>query len=164
MGRSRTYEWADPAISAAAVGQRTGLEFLREIASGRLPGPPIGATVDFAFEGAEHGRAVFSLVPGEEHYNPIGSVHGGIYAILLDSAAGCAVQSTLPQGMAYTSLDLTVKFLRPITVDTGTVRAVGTVVSSGRRTALAQAQLVDASDRLLAHATSSCMLFPVPAA
>lgn len=89
-------------------------------------------------------------------------MHGGIFATLLDSAAGCAVQSTLPQRVAYTSLDLTVKFLRRITVDTGTVRAIGTVVSKGRQTALAQAQLVDAKDRLLAHATSSCMLFPVP--
>jgi uncharacterized protein (TIGR00369 family) len=103
-------------------------------------------------------------VPGEEHYNPIGSVHGGIYATMLDSAAGCAVQSTLPQGMGYTSLDLTVKFLRPITADTGKVRAVGSVLSSGRRTALAEAQLLDSADRLLAHATSSCMLFPVPGA
>lgn len=106
---------------------------------------------------------VFSLVPGEEHYNPIGSVHGGVYATLLDSAAGCAVQSTLPQGMGYTSLDLTVKFLRPVTVDTGRIRAVGTVVSSGRRTALAEARLLDEKDRLLAHATSTCMLFRLPA-
>lgn len=90
-------------------------------------------------------------------------MHGGIYATLLDSAAGCAVQSTLPPGMAYTSLDLTVKFLRRITVETGTVRAIGTVVSSGRQTALAQAQLVDATDRVLAHATSTCMLFPLSA-
>lgn len=89
-------------------------------------------------------------------------MHGGIFATLLDSAAGCAVQSTLPQGMAYTSLDLTVKFLRRITVDTGVVRAVGTIVNKSRQTALAQAQLVDAKDRLLAHATSSCLLFPVP--
>ena len=110
----------------------------------------------------EPGRAVFSLTPGEEHYNPIGSVHGGIFATLLDSAAGCAVQSTLPQGVAYTSLDLTVKFLRRITVDTGTVRAIGTVVSRGRQTALAEVRLVDEKDRLLAHATSSCMLFPLP--
>ncbi|MET8326573.1 PaaI family thioesterase [Streptomyces sp. NPDC005181] len=163
MGRSRTYEWEDPAISAAAVGRGTGLEFLRDIAAGRLPGPPVGATVDLSLDEVEPGRAVFSLVPGEEHYNPIGSVHGGIYATLLDSAAGCAVQSTLPQGMAYTSLDLTVKFLRPITVDTGKIRAVGTVVSSGRRTALAEARLLDEADRLLAHATSTCMLFPLPA-
>ncbi|MDX2731844.1 MULTISPECIES: PaaI family thioesterase [Streptomyces] len=163
MGRSRTYEWEDPAISAATVGRTTGLEFVREIATGRLPGPPIAATLDFTLDEAEHGRVVFSLVPGEEHYNPIGSVHGGVYATLLDSAAGCAVQSTLPQGMGYTSLDLTVKFLRPVTVDTGRIRAVGTVVSSGRRTALAEARLLDEKDRLLAHATSTCMLFPLPA-
>ncbi len=139
-----------------------GLDFLREVQAGRLAAPPVGRTLDFALDEVEHGRAVFSLVPGEEHYNPIGSMHGGVFATLLDSAAGCAVQSTLPQGMAYTSLDLTVKFLRPATVDTGRVRAVGTVVSGGRRTALAQAQLLDAADRLLAHATSSCLLFPVP--
>lgn len=120
--------------------------------------------MDFTLDEVEHGRAVFSLLPGEEHYNPIGSVHGGIFATLLDSAAGCAVQSTLPRGTGYTSLDLTVKFLRPVTVETGRVRAVGRVVSSGRRTALAEAQLFDTADRLLAHATSSCLLFPVPAA
>ncbi|WP_369250870.1 PaaI family thioesterase [Streptomyces sp. R41] len=164
MERSRTYDWQDPTISAAAVGRSSGLEFLREILAGRVPSPPIGATLAIALEEVDHGRAVFSLVPGEEHYNPIGSVHGGIYATMLDSAAGCAVQSTLPQGMGYTSLDLTVKFLRPITVDTGKIRAVGSVLSSGRRTALAEAQLLDGSDRLLAHATSTCMVFPLPTA
>lgn len=140
-----------------------GIDFLREVQAGRLPRAPISNTVDFALDEVEPGRAVFSLTPGEEHYNPIGSVHGGVFATLLDSAAGCAVQSLLPQGMAYTSLDLTVKFLRPITVDTGPVRAIGTVVNKGRQTALAQARLVDTKDRLLAHATSSCMLFAVPA-
>ncbi|MFI6488827.1 PaaI family thioesterase [Streptomyces sp. NPDC050564] len=164
MERSRTYDWEDPTISAATVGQGSGLEFLREILAGRVPSPPVGATLGFALEEVDHGHAVFSLVPGEEHYNPIGSVHGGIYATMLDSAAGCAVQSTLPQGMAYTSLDLTVKFLRPITVDTGKVRAVGSVLSSGRRTALAEARLLDGSERLLAHATSTCMVFPLPTA
>ncbi|MFI8230303.1 PaaI family thioesterase [Streptomyces sp. NPDC085900] len=164
MERSRTYDWDDPAISAATVGQGSGLHFLREILAGRLPAPPIAATLGMDLEEVDHGHAVFSLEPGEEHYNPIGSVHGGVYATMLDSAAGCAVQSTLPQGVAYTSLDLTVKFLRPITADTGKVRAVGSVLSSGRRTALAEAQLFDSADRLLAHATSSCMLFPVPGA
>lgn len=161
MGRTRTYEWEDPAVSAAAVGRARGLDFLRDMRAGRLPAPPILATLDFTLDEVEHGKVVFSLLPGEEHYNPIGSVHGGVYATLLDSAAGCAVQSTLPEGMGYTSLDLTVKFLRPVTVETGRVRAVGSVVSSGRRTALAEATLLDEADRLLAHATSSCMLFPV---
>ncbi|WP_158853131.1 PaaI family thioesterase [Saccharothrix deserti] len=163
MGRTRAYHWEDPAILAEAAGRMAGIDFLRELLAGRLPGPPINYTVDFALDEVEPGRAVFSLMPGEEHYNPIGSVHGGIFATLLDSAAGCAVHSTLPQGVAYTSLDLTVKFLRRVTVDTGKVRAIGTVVSSGRQTALAEARLVDSTDRLLAHATSSCLLFPVPA-
>jgi uncharacterized protein (TIGR00369 family) len=144
------------------VGRVSGLEFLRDLAAGRLPAPPVSATLDMALEEVEFGRAVFSLLPGEEHYNPIGSVHGGVFATLLDSAAGCAVQSTLPAGMAYTSLDLNVKFLRRITVDTGRVRAVGTVLNGGRQTALAEAKLIDDQDRLLAHATSSCLLFPLP--
>jgi uncharacterized protein (TIGR00369 family) len=147
----------------AAAGRTSGVQVLRDLLERRLPPPPIVAALDFALEEVEEGRVVFSLVPGEEHYNSIGSVHGGVYATLLDSAAGGAVQSTLPQGTAYTSLDLTVKFLRPITVDTGKVRAIGTVVSRGRQTALAQAQLVDEADRLLAHATSTCVLFPFPA-
>ncbi|MDX3098209.1 PaaI family thioesterase [Streptomyces sp. ME01-24h] len=163
MPRSRTYEWGDPKVSAAAVGRTSGLEFLRDVVAGRLPAPPIASTLGFTLEEVEEGRAVFAMEPGEEHYNPIGSVHGGVYATLLDSAAGCAVQSVLPEGMGYTSLDLNLKFLRPVTVDTGKVRAVGTVLNHGRRTALAQAELFDAADRLLAHATSSCMLFPVPA-
>jgi uncharacterized protein (TIGR00369 family) len=162
VGRTRTYEWEDPELTAAAVGRVSGLEFLRDLAAGRLPAPPVSATLDMTLEEVEFGRAVFSLLPGEEHYNPIGSVHGGVFATLLDSAAGCAVQSTLPAGMAYTSLDLNVKFLRRITVDTGRVRAVGTVLNGGRRTALAEAKLIDDQDRLLAHATSSCLLFPLP--
>ncbi|MDN3029494.1 PaaI family thioesterase [Streptomyces sp. S.PB5] len=162
MGRSRTYEWDDPSITAAAVGRASGLELLRQVQKGLLPAPPIGATLDFTLDEVDEGRAVFSITPGEEHYNPIGSVHGGVYATLLDSAAGCAVQSTLPPGMGYTSLDLNVKFLKRMTVETGRVRAIGTIVSRGRQTALAEARLVDDKDRLLAHATSSCMLFPIP--
>jgi uncharacterized protein (TIGR00369 family) len=161
MTRSRTIEWEDPTISAAVVGRQSGLEFLQDVLSGRLPAPPIAASLGFDLQEVEFGRAVFALEPGEEHYNPIGSVHGGVYATLLDSAAGCAVQSILPQGMAYTSLDLSVKFLRAITVDTGKIRAIGTVRNNGRRIALAQAELFDAQDRLLAHATSSCLLFPI---
>ncbi|MGW7308451.1 PaaI family thioesterase [Streptomyces sp. NPDC054835] len=161
MERSRTVHWQDAAATADAAGRMAGLDFLREIAAGRLPAAPLGALMGFRLDEVEHGRAVFGFEPGEEHYNPIGSVHGGVYATLLDSAAGCAVHSTLPQGMAYTSLDLSTRFLRPITKDTGKVRAIGTVLSQGRRTALAEAGLYDAQDRLLGHATSTCMIFPV---
>lgn len=162
MTRSRTFTWQDPKLSAVAVGTMSGLDFLREMLAGRLPGPPIAANLDFTLEEVEEGRAVFAVVPGEEHYNPIGSVHGGLYATLLDSAAGCAVHTTLAKGVGYTSLDLSTRFLRPMTVDTGKVRAIGTVLTRGRRTALAEAGLYDANDRLLAHATSTCMLFDLP--
>ncbi len=162
MGRSRTFGWADPDITADAVGLHSGLDFLREILAGRLPDPPIASALGMTLEEVEPGRVLFALQPAEEHYNPIGSIHGGVYATLLDSAAACAVHSTLPRGMGYTSLDLTVKFLRPITVATGKIRAVGTVITRGRSTALAQAQLLDSTDRLLAHAVSTCMLLGLP--
>ncbi|QIQ01924.1 PaaI family thioesterase [Streptomyces liangshanensis] len=163
MPRSRTYTWEDPGTTASAVGGTAGLEFMRDVLAGRLPAPPFAATLGTVLEEVGPGHAVFTLVPGEEHYNPLGTVHGGVFATLLDSAAGCAVHTLLPAGMAYTSLDLTVKFLRPVTAASGRIRAVGSVLSSGRRTALAEARMYDAEDRLLAHATSSCMIFPAPA-
>lgn len=137
-----------------------GFEQLRAIADGRLPAAPIAATLGFAgMSVPERGTAIFELDPELRHYNPIGSVHGGVFATLLDSACACAVHSTLAVGEAYTSLDLSVKFLRAVTVDSGRLRAVGTVIQRGRRTALAEARLYDGQERLVAHATSSCMIF-----
>ena len=136
-----------------------GFEQLRAMLHGFLPPAPIAETLGFAgFDVPERGTAVFELDPELRHYNPIGSVHGGVYATLLDSACGCAVHSTLAVGETYTSLDLTVKFLKPVTVDSGRLRAVGTVLQRGRRTALAEAKLYDGRDRLVAFATSSCMI------
>jgi uncharacterized protein (TIGR00369 family) len=109
-------------------------------------------------ESVEPGTAVFTMTPSESHYNPIGSVHGGVYATLLDSAAACAVHSKLPAGVGYTSLDLSVRFLGAISVDTGPVRCTGTVIHLGRRTALAEARLTSGSGKLLATATSSCLI------
>src|SRR4051812_15202789 len=135
------------------------------MARGELPAPPGIAPLGFTLDSVEAGRVQFSFEPAEYHYNPIGSVHGGVYASLLDSATGCAVHSVLPAGVGYTSLDLTVKFLRAITVDTGRVRCIGTVPHLGGRTALAQAELRDESDRLLGTAVSSILLIrPQPGA
>ncbi|SFF66184.1 uncharacterized domain 1-containing protein [Actinacidiphila alni] len=164
MGRSRTFTWEDPAALAAAGRTMAGLDFLRACLDGTYPAPPIMKLVDGTLEEVGPGRAVFALEPGEDHYNPIGTVHGGVISTLLDSAAGCAVHSTLEAGTGYTSLDLAIKFLRPVTVETGKIRAVGAVLNRGRRTALAEARLYDAEDRLLAHATSSCLIFQAPAA
>jgi uncharacterized protein (TIGR00369 family) len=137
-----------------------GFEQLRAMREGRLPAAPIAETLGFAgFDVPERGTAIFELDPELRHYNPIGSVHGGVFATLLDSACGCAVHSTLAVGEGYTSLDLTVKFLKPVTVDSGRIRAVGTVLQRGRRTALAEAKLYDGAGRLVAYASSSCMIF-----
>ncbi|MEQ6903603.1 PaaI family thioesterase [Nocardioides sp. YIM 152588] len=137
-----------------------GYEQLSAIIDGRLPPAPIAGTIGMVnFEILDRGSVAVELVPEPRHYNPIGSVHGGVHSTLLDTACGCAVHSTLAVGEGYTSLDLTVKFLRPATVDSGRLRAIGSVIQRGRRTALAEAKLYDAQDRLVAHATSSCMIF-----
>ena len=163
--RERTYTWGDPALSADAARSLAGIEVLEALSRGELPAAPVVDTLGFVLDSVEPGRVQFSFEPAEFHYNPIGSVHGGVYATLLDSATGCAVHSTLPAGVGYTSLDLTVKFLRAVTVDTGRVRCTGTVTHLGSRTALAEARLVDPADRLLATAVSSILLIrPQPGA
>ena len=137
----------------------SGFEQLMAMGDGRLPAPPISETLGMINFGGEVGAISVELDPEVRHYNPLGVVHGGVISTLLDTAAGCAVHSTLAAGEGYTSLDLTVKFLRPVTTESGRLRAVGEVIQRGRRTALAQAQLFDGSGKLVAHATSSCMIF-----
>ncbi len=157
--RRRSYEWQDPAVSADAARTMAGLDFLRAIAAGDLPAAPIASTLGFTVVSVDPGRVVFEFTPAEYHYNPIGSVHGGVYATMCDSACGCAVHSLLPAGAYYTSQDLTVKFLRAITASAGPLRCEGTVIHLGSRTALAQASLADADGKRYAHATSSCLIF-----
>ncbi|SIN43393.1 PaaI family thioesterase [Micromonospora cremea] len=160
--RSRTFTWSDPAANAAQVGRRSGLDLLRAMIAGELAAPPVMHLIDMSRMEADEGRVTVDLVPQEFHYNPLGTVHGGVISTLLDTAAACAVHTTLPAGVGYTSLDLSVKFLRPVTVASGILRCEGTVLQRGRRTALAEARLTDADARLIAHATSSCLLFPLP--
>ncbi|MEU7825407.1 PaaI family thioesterase [Catellatospora sp. NPDC049133] len=157
--RTRTFSWSDPRRNAAELGRFSGLELLQAMSRGELPAPPVMHLLGMDGLEAEEGRVVVTMRAQEFHYNPLGGVHGGILATLLDTAAACAVHSTLPAGVGYTSLDLTTKFLRPVSVDSGMLRCEGTVISRGRRTALAQSQLTDDRGRLLAHATSSCLIF-----
>jgi uncharacterized protein (TIGR00369 family) len=157
--RQRSYQWQDPAITGAAARTMAGIDFFRAIADGTLPAPPIASTLGFSVVSVDPGRVVFEFTPAEFHYNPIGSVHGGVYATLCDSACGCAVHSMLPSGAYYTSQDLSVKFLRAITLSTGPLRCEGSVVHLGSRTALAEARLSDGQGKLYAHATSSCLIF-----
>jgi uncharacterized protein (TIGR00369 family) len=158
--RSRTFSWSDPGVYAEHNGRRSGLDLLRAMANGELPPPPVMHMLGMdGFEVEDDGRVIVYLTPREYHYNPLGTVHGGVLSTVLDTATGCAVHASLPTGVGYTSVDLTVKFLRPVTVDSDRLRCEGTVLSRGRRTALAQATLTDAAGRLAAYATSTCLLF-----
>ncbi len=157
---SREYTWALPGQGDfEALSKLDGLGQLKAIEDGIMPPPPVMATINLNRFEAERGQVTCAMKVETFHYNPLGGMHGGMISTLLDTAAGCAVHSSLEVGQGYTSLDLNVKFLRPITVDTGQVTCVGTVISRGRRTALAESRLTDDQGRLLAHATSSCMIF-----
>jgi uncharacterized protein (TIGR00369 family) len=158
-GRSRTYGWEDPlALRDAGVGL-SGLEYLKAVFERKLPPPPIAMTLDFSGAEVEKGWAVFIGQPAEFNYNPIGVVHGGYAMTLLDSAMGCAVHSTLAAGEGYTSLETSVNFVRPITVETGRVRCEGKVLHRGGRVATAEGRLVAESDgKLLAHGTTTCLV------
>jgi len=157
--RTRTIEWEDPIAGAAAGAEMKGIDYMRALAAGELPPPPIAVLLNMGPVEIEPGHAVFEGTPGEEHYNPIGVVHGGYAATLLDSALGCAVHTTLDVGEAYTTLSLEVKMVRPVTADVALVRAEAEVLYRGRRQATAQAKLADAATgKLLAHGTATCMI------
>ncbi len=157
--RTRTVSWQDPRSAAAEGAQLAGIDYMRALAAGELPPAPIAVLLRMQPVELEPGRAVFEGEPGEEHYNPIGVVHGGYAATLLDSALGCAVHTTLEPGVAYTTLSLEVKMVRAITSDIGRVRAEAEVLYRGRRQATAQAQLTDAaSGKLLAHGSATCLI------
>ena len=157
--RTRTINWEDPHALAEAGRGLSGLEYLQKIVEGNLPRPPIGALMDFELNELSTGRAVFTIEPTEYHYNPIGVVHGGVAAVLLDSAMGCAIHSTLPVGASYTTLEIKVNFIRPMTAQTGRVRCEARVVHAGSRTATAEGRIVDEDGRLYAHGTTTCIIF-----
>lgn len=159
--QSKTITWVDPRPQAAQALTMPGIDYLRAILAGDIPGAPIASHINMDFVSVDPGVVVMGATPDDSHYNPIGSVHGGFFATLLDSVCGCAVQTTLPAGTGYTSLDLSVSFLRGITVETGRVTATGRVTKPGSRAAFVEADIKDADGRLLATATSTCLVFPV---
>jgi uncharacterized protein (TIGR00369 family) len=156
--RRREVSWEDPGVGAALALELSGLDYLRGIAEGRIPAPPIAALLGLGIAAVEPGRVVFSLDVGEHLYNPIGSVHGGVFCTLLDSAMGCAVHSKLDRGLVYTTLELKVNLVKPLTLDTPSVVATGQVVSLGRRVATASGQITGPDGTLYAHATTTCLV------
>ena len=155
--------WDDPADTARRAPAMPGLDFIRGIRDGEIPRPPIQHLLGFELEEVDEGRVVFTAVPGERHYNPIGVVMAGFAATLLDAAMGAAVHTTLPQGVGYTTLETKFNLVRAITQQTGPVRAEGTVVHPGRTVATADSRLAAAAGgKLLAHGTSTCLVTAQP--
>lgn len=160
MTRSRTVTWEDPLETFGSAASMSGIEYLRAIGEGRLPKPPIAELLGFEGIDLAEGRAVFSVVPQEYHYNPLGMVHGGLAMTLLDSAMGCAVQTTLPAGSGYTTLESKVNFARPMTSETGRVICEAEIVHRGRTVATAEGRVfAEDSGKLLAHGTTTCLIF-----
>ena len=142
------------------IAGKTGMQIFEAMFAGEIPYPPIADTLDFTLVEAEFGRAVFQGRPLFRHYNPLGSVHGGWFATLLDSAVGCAVHTIMPPDTAYTTAELKINIVRPLTDKIPLVRAEGKIIYAGRRMATAEGRLFDADDKLYAHATTTCFIFP----
>lgn len=157
--RSRIVTWEDPSVGARLARDLSGLDYVRAIADGRIPPPPIAALLGMGLGEIEPGRVTFTLDIGEHLYNPIGSVHGGVFCTLLDSAMGCAVHTTLPRGQGYTTLELKVNLVKALTVHTANVVAEGQVISSGRRVVTASGRIVGPDGTLYAHGTTTCLIF-----
>jgi uncharacterized protein (TIGR00369 family) len=157
--RRRAVAWADPGPTLAAGQRLTGIELLRQIRDGDLPAPPIAVLLGFDLAELEEGRVVMRMAPGEYLANAIGTLHGGALATLLDSVMGCAVHSTLPRGRGYTTLEIKVNYVRAATEAAGELIAEGRVVHTGRRSAVAEGKMVDARGRLIATASTTCLVF-----
>lgn len=157
--RKREVTWTDPMPPLASLRAMSGLTFLQGMVDGVIPGPPVASTLGFEIVAVEHGRAEFRLEPLEFHFNPLGLVHGGVLCTLLDTVVGCAVHTTLDAGWGYTSIDLNVTYLRPVTLKTGTLTAVGTLTKGGRRVSFASGEIRDAAGAVIATGTSSMLMF-----
>lgn len=158
--RVRSFSWSDPEISIGAARSLRGVDFVRQIMTGQVPLPPAFAMMGFRLVDVEPGFVAGELEPSEFHYNPAGVVHGGIICTLLDSVTGLAVLSQLPVGLGFSTLEVKVNFVRPVSVKTGALLAKGKIVHPGTRIATSEARLVDRQDKLYAHATATCIVLP----
>jgi uncharacterized protein (TIGR00369 family) len=161
--RERVARSAAELPTSADIGALSGVEFMRSIAAGRLAAAPISELANMRLADVEEGRVVFEAEPRFAHYNPLGSVHGGWFGILLDSAMACAVMTRLARGQAYTTLEYKINILRPAFETTGPLRATGRSVHAGRRTATAEGRLEDAEGRLYATGTTTCLVMEIAA-
>jgi uncharacterized protein (TIGR00369 family) len=157
--QSRTITWRDPMTTQATVAAMSGLSYWQAVADGHLPPPPIGELVQMSIVAVENGGITFSWTPDESMYNPLGLVHGGAVCTLLDTVAACALHTTLPQGVGYTSVEIKVNYLKAVTLDSGPLTAVGSVVKAGSRIGFAEGELIDASGKVVATASTTLLIF-----
>jgi uncharacterized protein (TIGR00369 family) len=157
--RTETFSWTDPRVGLEHLPRMSGLEFLSGMRDGTIPRPPMAALMNLTLVAVDAGQVEFECRPAEAHYNPLGMVHGGLACTLLDTVVGCAAHSTLAAGLGYTSIDLSVSYLRPITADHGVLRAEGSVVKQGQRVIFAEGRILGPAGDLLATATSSLLVF-----
>jgi uncharacterized protein (TIGR00369 family) len=157
--QTRTITWQDPGPGTLQGLSMPGIDYMQAVLKGELPAPPIAATMQFELVEAEIGRAVFTCTPDESVYNPIGAVHGGLVCTLLDSAAGCALHTTLPRGKGYTSVEIKVSYLKAVRAGSGLLTATGTVVKAGSRVGFTEATVTDGSGALVATASSTLLVF-----
>jgi uncharacterized protein (TIGR00369 family) len=158
--RLLTVTWKDPMIGASAAGRMSGLNYLRAIQKGEIPPPPFMNLVGFRMVRIDKGRVVFDLKPAEYHYNLVGMVHGGVTSTILDSAMASAIQTTLPVGTPFATVEFKVNFFHPLSIETGLVRCQAHVIHAGSRMATAEGMLMDKRGKLFAHGTLTCLIFP----
>ncbi|AWM14826.1 PaaI family thioesterase [Flavobacterium sediminis] len=159
--RQRNYSWEDPLKGINQAKNITGLEYLKGIFAGSIAAPPIFNTVDFKVISVEKGQVIFEFHPKEFHYNPVGSVHGGIVTTILDSAIGCSLLSTLPVKTTFTTLDLKINFVAKINTKTPVLKTHTKIIHQGKTTALLEADLIDNNGKVYAHTVSTCMILPI---
>jgi uncharacterized protein (TIGR00369 family) len=157
--RTRTVTWEDPGPGTLQGLSMPGIDYMNAVMKGELPAPPVASTLQFDLVEVAHGRAVFTCTPDESVYNPIGAVHGGLVCTLLDSAAGCALHTTLPQGKSYTSVEIKVSYLKAVRASSGLLTATGTVIKAGSRVGFTEAVVTDASGAVVATASSTLLVF-----
>ena len=160
--QSRSISWRDPMATRAAAASMPGLAYWRAVADGQLPPPPIGELFGMRVRDVGPGRITFTCTPDGSMYNPLGTVHGGTVCTLLDTAVGCALHTTLPEGVGYTSVEIKVSYLKQVTSASGELTAVGTVVKAGSRIGFTEGSVTDSSGALVATATSTLLIFELP--
>jgi uncharacterized protein (TIGR00369 family) len=156
--RQKTVTWHDPMLGAAAWREMSGLEYLHAMLDGKLPPPPIANLLNMMLTRADAGTVTFTCTPDESAYNPIGLIHGGLVCTLLDSVIGCAVQTTLPAGVAYTSVEIKVNYLRPLHANSGELTAHGRTTKPGRKIAFAEGDVRNSDGKIMATASGTCLI------